>query len=66
MKLKTRKLAPSMQSNSYSQEVIYASMATDNSLHTLLADMGTALELFTFATLSKYLMTTALPPGRHE
>ena len=55
-----------MQSNSYSQKAVYANMAIDNSLYTLLANTGTALELFTFATLSNYLMTTALPLGRQE
>jgi len=56
MKLRTRKLAPSMQSNSYSQKAVYANMAIDISLYTLLANTGTALELFTFATLSNPTM----------
>jgi hypothetical protein len=44
MKLRTRKLAPSMQSNGYSQKAIYGNIAIDNSLHTLLADTAIALE----------------------
>jgi hypothetical protein len=36
MKLRTKKLAPSMQSNNYSRKAVYANMAIDNSLYTLL------------------------------
>jgi hypothetical protein len=61
MKLRTRKLAPSMQSYSYSQKAVYANMAINNLLHTLLVNAGTALELFTFATFSNYLITMASP-----
>jgi hypothetical protein len=55
-----------MRSNGYSQKAVYANMAIDNSLDTLLANTGTALELFTFATLLNYLMITASPPRRLE
>jgi hypothetical protein len=59
MKLRIRKLIPSIQSNSYSQKAVYANMAIDNSLHTLLVNMGTVLELFTFVTLLNYLIITS-------
>jgi hypothetical protein len=66
MKLRTRKLAPSIQSNSYSQKAVYANIAIDNLSHTLLVNMDTVLELFMFATLLNYLITTASRPGRQE